>query len=210
VPAGCDNYPGTGGDTPATTVGVGSGSCVEGRPYGTTGGGGRIKGDCIVAPSHRVGVEAYAQWANLFQASTAGSTPTRGKLGIFDAGLAAYKDFCPHHGRLCFTPLAGVQLAFMDPNQDQNMGKQAYNYVALGARAEANASFALGARDQFVFQAMIGGNHYSNVFSAPADGLPASDPAIGLDKGGATLYLGAGFMYRFNTPPNQAPFATLE
>ena len=193
------------------TLGVdlfgGGGQIGQPDVYGKAESGIRIKADYMVVPAHRVGVQAYLQYSD-FGSGSGMATVAVNNLTIADIGVAAYKDFCPLNGRFCLTPLAGVQLALMDPNQDQSSGSQTFNYAAAGARLEANASFAFGSRDEYVVQAMAGLNLYSPVFASPTDGDSAM--AVGLDKGGAAVYLGAGFTYRFNTPFGQAPFITLE
>lgn len=172
--------------------------------YGSAATGLRVKADYLVNPRAHVGLQGYIQATSI----TEGSTMTGASLDIFDIGVAGYKHFCPRQGRLCFTPLAGIQLALMDPI-DPGSSDQTFNYAALGFRGEGNLSFAFGTRNEYVLQAMVGFNFYTQVFAAPTDlGLTAMD--VGLDKGGATVYVGAGFTYRFNTPFGQAPFVTLE
>ena len=191
---------------------IGAHDAVGNSFYGNAASGLRIKGDYMVVPAQRVGVQVYMQFTDLGQGNRMlmAGAPAPQNLSIFDLGLAAYKDFCPRNGRFCFTPLAGVQLTLMDPNQDQGSGDQTFNYAAAGARLEANASFAFGSRDEYVLQAMAGVNLYTGVFSSPSDGVSLTAQQAGLDTGGAAVYLGAGFTYRFNTPFGQAPFITLE
>ena len=52
---------------------------------------------------------------------------------------------------------------------------------------------------------------YTAAFASPSNDDSAR-PAdqIGLDTGGAFVYLGIGYTYRFDTPFGQAPFVTLE
>lgn len=173
--------------------------------YKGAAGGIRFKGDYMIAPAARFGMQGYIQLTSVPQADM---TTTGGSLSIFDLGLAAYKDFCPANGRFCLTPLAGLQLALMDPGETDSDGTQLFNYAALGARVEANASVAFGSRYEYVFQGMLGANLYTGVFSSPSDGFSAS--MLGLDKGGVAVYAGLGFTYRFDTPFGQAPFITLE
>ncbi|MDB4957672.1 MAG: hypothetical protein JWO36_5241 [Myxococcales bacterium] len=176
--------------------------------YGTASGGIRFKGDYIVSPASRVGVQGYLQITNI-GAGNGMSTTAVGNLDIFDVGIAAYKHLCVG-GRLCLTPLGGVSLAMMDPNQDQGTGSQTFNYAALGLRGEINASFAFGSRYEYVLQVMLGVNYYSRVLAEPTDGISPTAMDLGLDKGGPAGYFGVGFTYRFNTPFGQAPFVTLE
>lgn len=175
--------------------------------YGTAATGFRVKADYMIMPRTHVGVEGYLQYTNLTQGSM--DLSGVGALSIVDAGVGIYKHFCPRRGRLCFTPLGGIELAFLDPNQDQASSDQTFNYAAIGIRGEANLSFAFGAQRQAVLQAMLGVNYYTPVFAAPSDpGMSAAD--VGLDAGGPAVYLGVGFTWRFNTPFGQAPFITLE
>ena len=176
--------------------------------YGTASGGIRFKGDYIVAPAARFGLQGYLQVTDIGAGDGASRTAV-GNLTIFDIGLAAYKHLCVG-GRLCLTPLAGIQLAMMDPNQDQGTGSQTFNYAAAGLRAEINASFAFGNRYEYVLQAMLGVNAYSAVLAEPNDGVSPTAMDLGLDKGGGAGYAGLGFTYRFDTPFGQAPFVTLE
>jgi hypothetical protein len=60
---------------------------------------------------------------------------------------------------------------------------------------------------EHVLGVMVGANIYSQVFSGPEAG---SIEAAGLDKGGATAYVGLGYTYRFRTPLGSAPFITLQ
>jgi hypothetical protein len=194
------------------TLGVdlfGGGSSVGQKDvYGTASFGVRFKGDYMVRPASRLGVQAYLQLTNIQQGKMDASGV--GKLDIFDLGIAGYKNFCQARGHLCLTPLVGVQLAMMDPNQDQASGSQVFNYAGFGARGEINLSYAFGTRNEYVLQAMLGTNLYTKVLIEPNDGVSATAEQIGLDKGGAAGYLGLGFTYRFSTPFGSSPFVTLE
>jgi hypothetical protein len=177
--------------------------------YGTVSGGIRFKGDYLVVPASRVGVQGYLQVTNI-AAGARDPAVAVSNLDIFDVGVAAYKHLCPAGGRFCLTPLGGVHLAMMDPNQDQGTGSQTFNYAALGFRGEVAASFAFGNRFEYVLQVMAGVNYYTRVLAEPTDGLSPTAMDLGLDKGGTAGYLGAGFTYRFDTPFGSAPFVTLE
>jgi hypothetical protein len=179
--------------------------------YGTTFGGIRIKGDYLLDPVRRIGGEVYAQISHLGPGSD-DLFPTD-NLDIFDFGVAVYKHFCPGGTpRLCFTPLAGAHLSFMSPaDQMDETGSQVFNYAAVGGRLEASLDLAFGPRYQHVLSVMIGANIYSPVLSGPSQGdfnLTAAEQ--GLDRGGATGYLGLGYTLRFNSPLGATPFIVLE
>jgi hypothetical protein len=174
--------------------------------YGHGAGGFRIKSDYLLNPQHRFGVQGYFQNTNYSEGSDMGSGAT---LDIADLGVAGYKHVCGPYSRLCLTPLVGVQLALLSPN---STGDTVFNYASVGARLEMAASFMLGGRYQHVISAMIGLNAYTPAFSEPGDcssGIDCKED-LGLDKGGASFYLGAGYTYRFSTPFGSAPFVTLE
>lgn len=177
--------------------------------YGHSAGGLRFKSDYLLNPAAKIGAQAYLQITHL----NAGAMQSIdvSSLDIFDIGIAAYKHFCQGSGRVCLTPLAGVQLALLSPaNQMDSTGSQVFNYAALGGRLEVAASWALGTHYEHVLSAMVGLNVYTGAFASPSadQGLPADQ--IGLDSGGAFAYLGLGYTYRFNTPFGTAPFVTLE
>lgn len=184
----------------------GGGKIGQPNYYGTAAGGIRFKGDYMLNAASRIGLQGYLQITN-FGKGTMDSAGV-GALDVFDIGVAAYKHFCPIGGRFCLTPLGGLHLSLMDPNQDQMSSGQVFNYTAVGARVELNASYAFGARYEYVLQAFLGANLYSAVLASPTDGPTAAQ--LGLDQGGAAGYLGLGFTYRFNTPFGRAPFVTLE
>lgn len=187
----------------------GGGRIGQAGYFGTSAGGLRVKGDYMLNPRQRIGAQAYFQ---LTQFGEGDDMVTTGAytLGVFDLGIAGYKHLCGPRSRACITPLIGAQLALMSPaNQtDVATGDTVFNYAALGARLEVGLSYALGSRYEHVIGAMLGLNAYTAAFSEPSDGLTAMD--WGLDKGGAAMYLGVGYTYRFNTPFGQAPFVTLE
>jgi hypothetical protein len=182
--------------------------------YGNAALGFRFKTDIMLMPRPKIGVEGYVQVTQLNQTTMQMVTgSTADSLGIVDLGLAAYKHVCPGRGRFCVTPLAGIQLALMSPaSQSQSTYGQVFSYAAAGVRLEGTASVALGRHYEHVLSAQIGANVYSPVFASPSadSGPPASDPTIGLDRGGVAAYLGFGYTYRFNTPLGMMPFVTLE
>ena len=180
--------------------------------YGHSAGGFRVKGDYIVNPAQRIGAQGYFQLTNYGQGSDMTTDVT--SLSIFDLGIAGYKHLCGPTSRICLTPLIGAQLALLSPNQTDASGNAVFNYASLGARAEMSLQFMLGSRYQHVIQGMFGLNAYTGAFSQPADCTPGPGgdckESLGLDRGGAAFYIGAGYTYRFNTPFGSAPFVTLE
>ena len=184
--------------------------------YGSSAGGLRIKSDYLLNAAAKVGAQAYLQWTHLdATAAEMATNPNVSGLDVFDLGIAAYKHLCQGSGRLCFTPLAGVQLALYSPQGNvDSTGSQVFNYAALGMRLEAGLSYALGARYEHVISVMLGANLYTKAFASPSDCMSNSPPNcaadVGLDSGGRFGYLGLGYTYRFNTPLGQAPFVTLE
>ena len=186
----------------------GGGKIGQTDAYGKTFAGLRLKGDYVLNGPMRIGAQGYLQFSQFGSQSD-----TLGTLSVIDVGVAAYKHFCAAGiESLCLTPLVGVQVALMAPSHDpgatDGAGTTFYNYSAVGARAELNAEFAFGLRQEHVIGAMVGINAYTKVLSGPAydtDGM-----GVGLDTGGAAFYLGVGYAYRFNTPFGAAAFVSLE
>jgi hypothetical protein len=190
----------------------GGGQIGQKDAFGSAAGGVRLKGDYLVAPRSRVGVQAYLQFTHVGQGQM--DTGFEQTLEIFDIGAALYKHFCLRAAeRVCLTPLVGVQLALMSPQGDVNSmpdaNTQLFNYAAFGGRAELNLSFALGLRYEHVLSFMAGINAYSGALNSSTDGS-ATPQELGLDVGGAFGYVGIGYTYRFNTPIGARPFITLE
>src|SRR5207302_11470708 len=118
-------------------------------------------------------------------------------LDVFDVGVAIYKHLCQGNGRLCFTPLAGVQLALFSPQSNVDAaGSQVFNYSALGGRLEAGLSYALGTRYEHVLSVMLGANLYTKAFASPQDCAATASCAavVGLDAGGRVGYRGFGYI----------------
>ena len=186
----------------------GGGKIGQTDAYGKAFAGFRLKGDYVLNGPMRIGAQGYLQFSQFGSQSD-----LRGTLSVIDVGVAAYKHFCAAAVEsLCLTPLVGVQVALMAPSHDpgatDGAGTTFYNYSAVGARAELNAEFAFGNRQEHVIGAMVGINAYTKVLSGPAydtDGM-----GVGLDTGGAAFYLGVGYAYRFNTPFGAAAFVSLE
>jgi len=192
------------------TLGVdlygGGGRIGQQNAFGSSAGGIRFKGDYMINPQKKFGLQGYLQFTHFGEGTDMAGVGN--SLDIVDLGVAAYKHFCGTKA-LCLTPLLGVQLVLMSPaNATDGAGSQVFNYAALGARAELALSYAFGTRYEHVLSLMAGVNVYSKVFSEPMDGTTAAE--WGLDTGGAAGYGGFGYTYRFDTPFGSAPFVSLE
>ena len=192
----------------------GGGKIGQDNAYGKGFVGFRLKGDYVLSPKYRFGAQGYIQFSQFGSGSNSGSVQNDlGSLSVIDIGVAAYKHFCMAGiESLCLTPLLGVQASLFAPSHDpgstDGAGTTFYNYSAVGVRAELNAEFAFGRRQEHVIGAMVGINAYSAVLAGPSydsDGM-----GVGLDKGGGAFYIGLGYAYRFNTPLGGAAFVTLE
>jgi tetratricopeptide (TPR) repeat protein len=179
--------------------------------YGSAAGGFRVKGDVMLDPVRRIGIQGYLQ----FQRFSQGRDQDFGamNLDVGDIGLAMYKHFClGGTSRACLTPLAGIQLAMMGP-VDPDAGEQLFNYAAGGGRFELAFTYAFGRRYEHALSLLGGVNVYSPVFSGPSPNDPSGELTAserGLDAWGAAGYLGIGYTYRFNTPVGATPFIILE
>jgi hypothetical protein len=186
---------------------AGGGRVGQQGAFGEASGGFRLKGDYMVNPAAKFGVQGYFQLTHFGQGNMDPLTTTTNTLDVLDIGLAAYKHACAKS--LCLTPLAGLEYALMSPaNQNDGAGSQVFNYAALGARVEVALSYAFGNHLEHVISAELGANFYTAVFSEPQGGTSAA--AYGLDAGGGAGYFGLGYTYRFNTPFGAAPFVLLE
>ena len=196
------------------TLGVdvygGGGQIGASNFYGSSSFGVRAKGDYLFNRPSRIGTQVYLQYTTIGQGSDQMGLGVSA-LDIIDAGAALYKHFCLRgQEHVCLTPLVGLQLALMSPNQTMDTaGNQLFNYSAIGARGELNVAYAFGPRMENVLSLMVGFNAYSKVLGEPSDGSPSS-AQLGLDTGGAFGYFGVGYTYRFNTPLGSSPFVTLE
>ena len=191
----------------------GAGRVGQSDFYGTAVGGFRIKSDYLLDPERRIGGEGYIQYSAFTQGSN--DMAVTDTLNIIDLGLAGYKHFClGGTPRLCITPLGGVHLSLMGPGGDSSVdGTQYFNYAGVGGRLELAFAFAFGQRFEHVVSLMAGANIYSPVLSGPSANDPSGNLSVaeaGLDRGGATGYLGLGYTYRFNTPLGSTPFVILE
>jgi hypothetical protein len=191
----------------------GGGRVGQENAYGNAATGVRLKGDYMLNPGARFGAQGYFQLTHFGEGDGMVGATQFDSLDIFDIGIAAYKHLCGPTARLCVTPLLGIQFAMMSPADRGGDGQQLFNYGAAGLRLEAGLEYMLGSRYEHVLGFQIGGNIYSSVFAEPEqdplDPMPQS-AFYGLDRGGAALYLGLGYTYRFNTPFGSAPFVTLE
>lgn len=208
-----------GGTTPDNkytwTLGVelfgGGGQVGRQDAFGSIAGGFRVKGDYLIDPASRIGTQIYLGLTHFGQGEMDAFDART--LDIVDFGVGLYKHFCLHSAaRLCITPLAGVQLALMSPDgEDDGTGEQVFNYAAFGGRAELGLHYAFGTRFEHVLGIAAGANLYSKVLSGPSDdGFGDTAADVGLDKGGVAGYVGLGYTYRFRTPFGSAPFVTLE
>jgi len=186
---------------------AGGGRIGQSGAFGQASGGFRLKGDYMVSPAAKFGLQGYFQVTHFGQGNMDALTTTSNTLDVLDIGLAAYKHICAKS--LCLTPLAGIEYSLMSPaNQNDGAGSQVFNYAAAGARVEVALSYAFGNHLEHVISAELGANFYTAVFSQPQDGTSAAN--YGLDTGGGAGYLGLGYTYRFNTPFGSAQFMSLE
>ncbi len=175
--------------------------------YGTASAGFRLKSDYMLNSAARLGAQGYLQYTQFSQGDDAldGSAP----LSVVDIGGALFKHLCPPNtSRLCLTPLVGVHIALMNPDDNSPNGEQTFEYAALGGRAELAAHVALGRRNEHVIGVALGASVYTRAFSGPSFDSDGMD--VALDEGGVSAYLSAGYTYRFNTPFGRAAFVTLE
>jgi hypothetical protein len=186
----------------------GGGSVGRSDYFGNSTGGVRLKADYLLNPKARFGAEGYFQFTHFGEGEDQMATGAY-TLDVMDLGVAAYKHFCGPHARLCFTPLAGLQLAMMSPaNDTDGAGSQIFNYASLGLRLDGGVDYALGSRYEHVVGVHAGINLYTRAFSEPMDGYSAEE--WGLDEGGRAFYVSFGYTYRFQTPFGSTPFVTLE
>jgi hypothetical protein len=181
----------------------GGGQIGQKNVYGNTAMGFRVKGDYLLNPASRFGAQVYLGITQFDKGSMQAASVST--LGVFDAGIAAYKHLCSPTSRLCITPLAGVQIAMMSPaGESDGYGSQVFNYTALGGRAELSAQYGFGSRMEHVLSFGVGANLYTSVFSV-AQGANWTKEEAGLDKGGFAGYLTIGYTHRFNTPVGNSP-----
>jgi hypothetical protein len=183
---------------------------LNGNAYGHTSEGFRVKSDFLFNRPWRLGAQAWISYTSVTSNANAQTQAMIGELDIIEAGVGLYKHLCLRNvERLCLTPLVGVGLAFMDPNQDQNQSSQTFNYLGASVRVELAANFAFGRRYQNVLSVAIDGRFFTPAFSDPTDGSPTR-MEVGLDQPGQIVSLNIGYTYRFNTPLGGRAFITLE
>jgi hypothetical protein len=176
----------------------GSGSFGSQNAYGSSVTGVRVLGDLLFNAPKKVGGEAWIDFLEVGAQDP--SVSTNGSLSIFDAGVGLYKHFCG--GRLCFTPMAGVQIAGYLPEAAGNSS----SYVGLGGRVQGAIGYALGPRYEHYLTFNVGIDFDSKPLGS--DAVDAS--TYGLDRGAVALLFSFGYQYRFNTPFGQTPFFQLE
>ena len=163
-------------------------------------GGLRILGDYVISKNKLIGAQGYLGFFNV--SGTNDGAFMDESLSIVDLGIAIYKEQC--RGRLCFKPLAGVQIALLQPSDlDGESG-----FSALGARGELGLEYALGARYENVLTLGVGVNIYFP--ASESSGSLALPEDYGLDKSSATGYLAIGYTRRFATPLGSQPLFTLQ
>lgn len=170
----------------------------EGDAWGTSGGGFRLHANYMALPALKLGVQGYLG----FNSVAPGEMSVRDEaLSVGDFGLAGYiHAFC--QGRLCVTPLVGLQLAVVQPAETTTSG-----FIAAGLRGELAVSVALGTRYEHEIALKPG----FTIYSPPAgdvDGMMPDD--LDLGAGSSAAYFGVGYTYRFDTPFGQAPFIIIE
>ncbi len=177
----------------------GSGSFGTQDAYSSAVTGVRILGDLLFAPPKHVGGEAWIDFLEV-GATDVATASTNGSLSMFDAGVGLYKHFCT--GRLCVTPMAGVQIAGYLPEASNAQS----SYIGLGGRLQAGVGYALGPRFEHYLTLNIGVD-----FDSKPLGSDATDAAMyGLDRGAVAVLFSIGYQYRFNTPFGQVPLFQLE
>jgi hypothetical protein len=155
----------------------------------------RLVGDYLLSPRHGLGLQAsigylHNEDTQRFMDDT---------LDLIEIGVAGYKHLCT--GRLCITPLLGVQVGVFQPSRTSGTD----GLLALGVRGAAQVGYALGNRKQHLLWAEAGGE----AFAAPSgDSVRPED--IGLDEPARLGYFSIGYTLRFNTPFGSSPFVTLE
>ena len=129
-----------------------------------------------------------------------GNVAVNQTLTMIGIGAGVYRNFC--HGRLCFTPSAGVQLAFFE-NSDLDSDV----LTAIGARAEARATYVFGPNYENELHLAGGVEIFSPTFGSEGAATPTTE---GLDAPTYFGYFGIGYTRRFSTPLGNRPFFTLE
>jgi hypothetical protein len=154
----------------------------------------RFLGDYLIAPGKQLGAQATIGVLHTDEGDVDAG------IDVVDVGIAGYKHFC--RGRACVTPLLGVSLGLMQPDEIESSDA----LLAVGIRAEARIGFALGKRFEHLISLTLGFQGYTRAFDS--SNIDAID--YGLDKGSTIGLVAVGYTYRFNTPFGSSPFVTLE
>jgi hypothetical protein len=160
--------------------------------YGTNAYGFRVIGDFLAMPSRKVGFQA---WLGVVHSDSANSLEE--KIDVIDVGIGAYKHLC--RGRLCFTPLLGVELGLMQPEELEGSSAA---LIAFGARIEGRVGYAFGPRFEHLLTLAVGPQIYTAGLgeATDQDGFPVTGEDVGLGAPSVAFLVGLGYTYRFNTP----------
>jgi len=175
--------------------------------YANVAAGVRVAASYLIAPAQGIGGQLYVQLTHdgLEPQMSLDSAPPillNVPIDVLDVGVAAFKHWCWQDGRTCITPLVGASLAMMNPELGFGFGSTLrptpFGYVGLGGRAEARASWAVGAGTSNQLSVGIGADIYSGAFIASGSGATSAQ-MVGLDHGGALFYGTFGYVHRFGT-----------
>lgn len=172
----------------------GSANIDDEDAYGNGAAGIRLRVDYMLAPVLGLGAQGYLDYINV----TAGDEDVSigQNLSIVNFGAALYKHFC--FGKMCVTPLAGLQFAALDTETSVSTETSS---AAFGLRVEGGLSYAFGSNFQHVVSANLGHLRY---------GEPEDTDTLMFDRGGGVTYLAIGYTRRFSTPFGSAPILGLE
>ncbi len=172
----------------------GSANIDEADAYGDGAAGIRLRVDYMLAPALGLGAQGYLDFINV----TAGDEDVSlgESLSIVNFGAAMYKHLC--FGKMCVTPLAGLQFAALDT---QNSVSTDTASAAFGLRVEGSLSYAFGSSYQHAVAFNVGHLRYSE---------PADTDTLMFQRGGGVTYVGIGYTRRFSTPFGSAPILGLE
>lgn len=161
--------------------------------YSGAAGTFKLHGSLVVVPKLHVGVQGYIGFTQL----TADEADAN--VSIADIGGALFKHI--RRERFYVTPLLGLHLSGMQPDNGLNE-----SLVSVGVRAELAFSWVIGPLRNHVLSITPAINIY-----AAAAGATEDDAALyGLDEGGATIGVTAGYTLRFMEPFGQTPLFILE
>lgn len=162
--------------------------------YGDGAAGIRLRVDYMLAQALGLGAQGYLDYISV--AAGDEDVSIGENLSIVDFGAALYKHFC--FGKMCVTPLAGLQFAALDTESAVSTDTSS---AAFGLRLEGGLSYAFGSNYQHVIGANLGHLRYSK---------PADTDTLMFDRGGGVTYLAIGYTRRFSTPFGSAPILGLE